>query len=237
MCNFHNELTKDNLLSLVRLAISNTNEFYYKFDEFGGKLYERNFCYEFYHQLRMLLSSYTSYILSGEPCKAIECDLYYLANKQGEVEKDKSNKRFPDLVLHGGLTNHDENKQLMVIEAKSDFNDKEKVSFDIKKLLVMIHPSLLKFKIGLFIAIGSTIEELNKNLKDIFFINNHLEEDLLRSFCNDISTEFPYTGVSFHDDFNELKKNIYFITTHAIKDKNKIVSPHYFTLEDFFISK
>lgn len=188
----------DTLLKMVVEAIQNTPKEYY---EVGGTvIYERIFCYEFYHQFRKLqenpkycdamISGLSDVLLSGEPGKCtgnILDKIREIWDNKETSKDDIEHEKFPDFVLHGGLDNTDEQKQLMVIEVKRSSMINAKALYDdIDKLVQII--GNLKFQIGLFIAVGMSSEKLKEKLKK--------HKGLLEScFC---------------------KENLYFIATEDI---------------------
>ncbi len=177
-----NEELKNKLLAWVINAIRNTDPKYYK--AFNYVLYERIFCYEFYHQLRIqqeslnenfLISGLSDVLVSGELGKKIENNLDRIRDVfVGEEKiKDREYEKFPDFVFHGGLEDTKEEKQLMVIEVKRKSGiTNESLKNDIRKLITLTNEKNLKFQIGLFIAVGMTRCELKEELKK-------LEEDVL----------------------------------------------------------
>ena len=152
----------DTLLKMVVKAIQNTDPKYYKV--FNTVLYERLFCYEFYHQFRKqqesqndssVISGLSDVLLSAEPGKDTNNKLKEIRNmleyKNRSKRGWKRHRKFPDFVFHGGLKNTEAQKQLMVIEVKRDsmIKKNEKIlRSDITKLIQIIDN--LEFKVGLF---------------------------------------------------------------------------------------
>lgn len=152
----------DTLLDMVVKAIQNTPEKYYKADDVV--MYERIFCYEFYHQFRCLMSPEMEekYILSGETYKHLMTDLSIVF----DVDASKEDKCSPDFVLHGGLKDIHAENQLIAMEVKrKDAVSKTNLEYDITKLIHLMEKEQLQFQIGLFISIGMDREELEGELR------------------------------------------------------------------------
>lgn len=149
----------DTLLKMVVEAIQNTPEKYYKADDVV--MYERIFCYEFYHQFRCLMSPVMEkkFILSGETYKKLGFlpDIFDAPNGAN---------RSPDFVLHGGLNDVRAENQLIAIEVKRADAVNKGVGCDIYKLMQLMRKDRLQFQIGLFIAVGMSGKELKGELKN-----------------------------------------------------------------------
>lgn len=128
------------------------------------------------------------------------------------------------------MADFDENKQLVVIETKCDLS-KDHVIFDIHKLSIMINPNLLKFKIGIFIAIGSTEHILKQKIQEILNCTSLRTTPTYISIFEDICKNFPNVD---KQDFTEnalnyITQNLYFIATHS---KENEIGPSVFRLLD-----
>lgn len=230
----------EKLLELVLKAISKTDKKYYIRLKYGNKCYERNFCYEFYHQFRALMSgNYDDCILSGEPYKAIEEDLNNIITLLDEKlehssKEEKTQYVSPDIILHGGLADIDEKKQYMVLEAKCEIN-KTNVSYDIEKLFLLI--VILRFKMGIFLAIGITESKMKEILSDIFCSYNYSNMYGFENIYNKARTKFPQlkNGVPTSDVIKCITSSIYIVTIHPIRDNKNItdICVNQFLLDDY----
>lgn len=152
-------MTKEELLNLLIESIRNTTIDYYRRSD--NSLLERPFCYELYHQFRLLQREKGALMLSGEPSKTLSCPINGGEYPASDIDKDHV---YPDFILHKGLSDTDPENQIMAIEVKQKGNiDKDKLESDIKKLQRMV--SSLAFNFGVFIAIGMTNTELRDELK------------------------------------------------------------------------
>lgn len=240
MCN-NEEQKQENekLLGLVLKAIHNTDKKYYIRSKYGIKCYERNFCYEFYHQLRVLMDSenYDGCILSGEPYKAIEADfnniITFLDEKLGYSSKEEKTQYVsPDIILHGGLADIDEEKQRMVLEAKCEIN-KTNVSYDIEKLFLLM--AVLKFKMGVFLAID-TENKMKGFLSDIFCTCNGSNEYVLENLYNEAVTKFPKIKDASTSDVIKCNTSSLYIVTINLNKYGKNVTGicvNHFVLDDY----
>lgn len=160
---------KEDLINLVLSAISEIEDKYYAKDNYAF-VYEKGFCYEFYHQFRLLLcqTPFKELTLSGEPYKN-------LAFQLSQVGTNIRNKKtvYPDFVLHKGLNDAAPENQLIAIEVKrkkqiSNGTKRKTGRFpfenDIWKLRLLMEK--FKFTIGVFIAIDADVKYLEKKLKE-----------------------------------------------------------------------
>ncbi|MFC0523894.1 hypothetical protein ACFFGV_10025 [Pontibacillus salicampi] len=129
---------------------------------------ERVFCYEFYHQMRLIQKNYEldRYILSGE------------IDKRGHNEIEL--QRNPDFVLHNYGTNEN---NLIIIEVKIRF-DRDEIKNDFETLTTYVDK--YSYRKGCFVLVNYTmqyfieqyllrlnnegINNLNKNADDIFIL-------------------------------------------------------------------
>lgn len=215
------------LLNMVVEAIRNTDVKYYK--AFNTVLYERPFCYEFYHQFRILkqknesvVSGTSDILLSGEPGKKIGNSLDEIQKKlTGIIQSDKTKDdlKFPDFVIHGGLTDTDKGNQKMVIEVKREQTcSPNNLYVDILKLQKLVDDKLLSFQIGLFIAVGMNKYQLKTKLKN--------------NLTKDFKNENHITENSPEDLLKKNPEKLYFIMTDEITSKkdptDKDVSRKYY---------
>lgn len=153
-------------LNLVLEAIKNVNNKYYKS---GSTLkYERMFCYELYHQFRILQHDKgelnNNFILSGEPHKNIEVPIekiYREKKKKHKANKNKTIRCSPDFIFHGGIDNYDPSNQILAIEVKANISSRNFIK-DIIKLQKLTQSDKLNFQKGIFIAIEKTTSNLSQ---------------------------------------------------------------------------
>lgn len=159
--NFSNELKTQ--LDILVDAICSVSEKYiwyngYKDEEKNEDVIahlERVFAYELYYQWRKLMDySSSNLTLNGEISK----------NVYDEIPKEPKSY-FPDMVLHKGQGNKDEQMIVCEIKRKHSFNS-GKFKEDIKKLLWYVDKERFSapFECGVFILAGSNLGECwNKN--------------------------------------------------------------------------
>lgn len=152
------------LLKMLLDSVKRVDEKYYK--RYDGSFLERPFCYELYHQFRLLQGDVCSLILSAEPSKTLS---YKFCNGQYLDENTNKDRVFPDFVLHKGLDDNEPKNQIMAIEVKHKENlNKEKLENDVKKLKRYVSRNGgLCYDFGVFIAVGLIKTELEKLLKSI----------------------------------------------------------------------
>lgn len=129
------------------------------------ELKERAFCYELYHQFRLIMERkeaiYRNMYLNAEINKS-----FY--DYGGQKQKD----RFPDFVLHAGQTKT--RKQQFVVEVKRKKNCEDcDIAYDIHKLLYFVSGEFMSlgekvsFEYGVFIMVGMKEADLrNKFLEE-----------------------------------------------------------------------
>lgn len=225
------------LLDMIVTAIKETKPKYY--EAYGNVLYERPFCYEFYHQFRELQQQ-NKYVfsgtsdISGEPGKITGNSLEEIQKiltgiKIKQSDKTKNDIKFPDFVIHGGLVDTNKENQIMVIEVKrAQTCSPDNLYIDIIKLQKFVDEKLLGFKIGLFIAVGMYKWQLKEKLQD------------------ELSCKFKKeNGIKENSPIELLKKNpykLYFISTKEITSENKssdkdVSSKYYYTAKEMIEDK
>lgn len=152
-------MEKEELFQLLIESIKQVQKKYYC--RYDGSLLERPFCYELYHQFRLIQGNDGSLILSGEPSK----NLSYIMNKEIYLSSEKDKDRvYPDFILHKGLDDTLSQNQIMAIEVKQKYNiNPTNLENDVKKLQRLVKK--LHFNYGVFMAIGMTNDELMTKLK------------------------------------------------------------------------
>lgn len=161
-------MTPSQFIIYIRASLHNiTNMSFYRKTE-------RVFCYELYHQMRLLKDNPTDYrnqfqsdgtqniIISSEIAKNII---------------DGQRKSYPDFVFHND-NNHDNNDdtcQFAAIEVKLAGSPSEGVTSDIIKLHKMV-TGILQYQIGVLIYIGSDTNKFRKKINKI--IENNTNPDI-----------------------------------------------------------
>lgn len=159
-------MEKEELFQLLIESIKKVRKNY--FCRYDDSLLERPFCYELYHQFRLMQKNDNSLILSGEPSKGLS----YIMNENNYPSPNgDKNRIYPDFILHKDLNDTLPENQIMAIEVKQKDNiNTTNLENDIKKLQRLV--TELYFDYGVFIAIGMTNKELmielKKTNKDIY---------------------------------------------------------------------
>lgn len=178
--------------SLKSVDPSYVRAYLYKDKDGDEKIYdqvERCFAYELYHQLRRK-SEYLGIfgkkiVINAEIPKKI-CK----NNLKSKSDNDSDGKLFPDIVIHGGQDDHNNNNQLLVCEIKrnpykllnhsgSSLNEgagrkpsKDDIKKDLSKLDGYVRNLLYEnqndgFLSGCFIMTNTSIEDLQKVILEI----------------------------------------------------------------------
>lgn len=170
-------------LNDVKKAIGNVDSKYFLWKDFitpDCSLYtmqERVFCYEFYHQFRMLMQNdakYNNLIFNAEIKKS---DFVFMES-QGE------NYKYPDFVLHKGQDNTE--GQELVIEVKTKFGlTPTNLEADLRKLSLFTRDTnengLTHYNAGVFIAVNMTNDELKSNIEKI--LSKFSSKEVNRIYC------------------------------------------------------
>lgn len=140
-------------------------------DKINKKYFERNFCYELYHQMR-----------NNENIKHLfkQDDLIISAEISKESHEIIDEDKIPDFIIHEPGTM---NKNSIIIEVKTDI-DYKGIAKDFHTLSLFV--SKYSYKRGLFILANYSLDDLkNKTC----FIINHLnnENKLDKSILDQIS--------------------------------------------------
>ena len=116
------------------------------------KIFERNFCYEFYHQMRAN-QSFDSIL----KCSQLVISPEIIKKNQGE--KDIEHNRIPDFVIH----EPGENNNAIIIEVKTDLNIRGIIK-DFTTLCLFVDKR--NYQCGLFILAGYSTKELKDKIKN-----------------------------------------------------------------------
>jgi hypothetical protein len=109
---------------------------------------ERIFCYEFYHQLRLIYKENKEFIIHGE------------IDKSGHRDFCKKDRRNPDFVFH--LPGSREGNTI-VMEVKGHLNESG-IKKDFYTLLT--YTSEYRYKLGLFVLFGKSFEMLHQRIEN-----------------------------------------------------------------------
>lgn len=144
----------------------------------GRKQYnERVFCYELYHQLRILMPKYLTQInkrLDGEIPKVLRYGSPpYFGIEYAITDKERDFKAIPDMVIHENQKNR--KGQYLILEVKNSPN-KVNVKWDLIKILSYIEQ--LKYEIGIYLQVNHLFNELKEQIKESFDQKQLQEEDL-----------------------------------------------------------
>lgn len=137
-------------IDLIKKALSQVDQsYFYLLTTYSqnGIRRERVFCYELYHQMRLLMAQANAQLL---PVIHGEID------KRGHADFGQ-NQVNPDFVFHTPGT-HDNNTLVIEVKGQLDHDDIEK---DFKTLLSFVHDH--HYQAGVFILYGHSFEELIQN--------------------------------------------------------------------------
>ncbi len=139
-------------IDLIQTAISNVSGGFFRISttyEPSGIVRERSFCYELYHQIRLLMSERDPLSLNGE------------IDKRGHIDFDEEDRKNPDFVFHipGVHTGN-----TIAIEAKGTLDRKKDISKDLSTLLTFTEK--YQYQAGLFILYNHGQKEFLTKMKD-----------------------------------------------------------------------
>lgn len=161
-------------LNDVLEALSNVNPEYYEWiDAVKHKKasVERVFCYEFYHQFRMIMEGI------GRKCANETNNKKYnhlLFNAEiGKGGYDEYKTIYPDFVLHKEQNGFESQKLAIEVKTSTRLNTKD-FNKDIKKLFTLISTdNERKYEFGVFICINKSYDRL------LDFVKKHIDKCLL----------------------------------------------------------
>lgn len=167
-------------------AITNVSKEYlwYKItindDEVEKEQLERVFAYEFYYQWRKLLDAFScTLFLNGEVSKQVRDKI----NKNGHTIK------YPDIVLHAGQDNFDEEFQIIVceIKRKEGFKD-ESFRKDLSSIMSYLDKDNFNkapFKCGVLLLVGDTYDgsEIKDTIKTVASENLNTQDCYKKILC------------------------------------------------------
>ncbi|MDE5790668.1 MAG: hypothetical protein K2H96_05510 [Muribaculaceae bacterium] len=146
------------------------------------EMVERCFAYELYHQFSLLLSAYNTIAdcIETEEQPPLTATALYINGEISKIWEDNKH-RFPDLVVHGGPTDFEEENQIMVCEIKRFRNKGKSLSDAIMQDLDKLHFATSKgfkkegqelpFKMGVLIIAGKDREEIKSFLDSLVWNN------------------------------------------------------------------
>lgn len=157
-------MTVDQAIGSLKLAIQKVPPKYIRLYEpkinVSPDQLERSFAYELYHQWSNILEIYKTVNFK---------DSNLMIN--AEISKDYNKIKYPDLILHDGQGNVD--NQLLICEIKRDKAKDEHIKNDLEKLNLFLNSnsenfSSFEFKGAAFIMICCKKDFLKNKLKQIF---------------------------------------------------------------------
>lgn len=136
----------------LKEALSKIDQSYYRvLTNYGEIVRERVFCYEFYHQMRLIEGKYSLSKLHAE------------IDKSGHGAFKDGDKRNPDFIFHNPGTM---SGNQVIIEVKGDIEGD--ICKDFETLTIFCKN--YQYKLGYFILFGSNLSELKRHLRKP---NNH----------------------------------------------------------------
>lgn len=146
----------DEFLKCFEIAIDNIKQKFYLVKtiyESDGIPRERVFCYELYHQLRLVLSDCYQYDLHGE------------LDKRGHLLISQENQKIPDFLIHipGKMNNNQ-----VIIEIKNQISSSE-IFEDLNKIISFIRD--VDYNYGILLIYNHTYSETLNSLIKINWSN------------------------------------------------------------------
>lgn len=133
-------------IDLVKTALSNIDPDYFSFPTASSQqpiIRERVFCYEFYHQMRVLMTEDSQLLL-----RRVHAEI----DKRGNRDFDGEN---PDFVFHTpGIHEQD----TLVVEVKAHIDGRDEIEKDFRTLSTFIEK--YGYQAGAFVLFGYSFEDL-----------------------------------------------------------------------------
>lgn len=149
------ELVESNVVRLIIQAIQGVDAEYFELEtvENGPIKRERVFCYEMYHQMRLLL----------EEANTGDIRLHGEIDKSGHPRFRREDQRNPDFVFHipGTMTGN-----LAVVEVKSDLRDHSGIEKDIETILRFLDAP--GYKLGVLVFVGRRTERVAQAVHEAY---------------------------------------------------------------------
>lgn len=174
-------------IELMLSAIANVSKEYlwYKIttndDEIEKEQLERVFAYEFYYQWRKLLDAFScTLFLNGEVSKQVRDEIY--KKKQNAI-------KYPDIVLHAGQDNFDEEFQIIVCEIKRKEGFKEETfRKDLSSIMSYLDKENFNrapFQCGVLLIVGDTLDgsEIKDTIKSVASENFKTQDCYKKILC------------------------------------------------------
>lgn len=143
-------------IDLIRRALANVRGDFYRVIttyEKHGIPRERVFCYELYHQMRIIMEQHSYY----------ERTLHGEIDKKGHHDILDKDQRNPDFVIHvPGL--HAGNTLIVEVKGRLDSDYYEAVEKDFKTLLTFV--THYQYRAGVFILFGHTLKNLIVRMRE-----------------------------------------------------------------------
>lgn len=153
------------ILEIIQKAAGQVTQNYFKLTttyEPSGIVRERVFCYELYHQIRLVLRNNHKLTLNGE------------IDKRGHPDFKKKDRKNPDFVFHipGG---HEGNT--IILEVKGNL-DVDGITKDFNTMTKFV--SSYQYQAGVFLLYNHTLNDLQKELGNKFdkYINSNIADQL-----------------------------------------------------------
>jgi len=141
---------------------------------------ERVFCYELYHQYRLLTAcknQNNDFRIDGEIVKQLDVRPIDLLGTNINIKQEQ--KQFsPDLVVHLGQSYQNVENQKLIIEVKTRKVDNDELGVTILKLNHYIN--VLNFQYAAFISVNTDFNTVVLQLREIFSHNNVRNENFMR---------------------------------------------------------
>ena len=174
------------IVDIIADAAKKVPEKYLKLEttyEPSGIVRERVFCYELYHQIRLILGDSETLTLNGE------------IDKSGHKDFDKGDQKNPDFVFHIP-GEHKGNTIVMEVKGKVVKDDIDK---DFKTITTFI--SKYSYKSGIFLLYNHTLKEMMSKMEK--HLSELIDSDLAKKIF--IITLPKAHEIEFFGSLNDLK--------------------------------
>ena len=142
------------LVELIKHALQAIEPSYFNLKttyEPSGIVRERVFCYELYHQMRLLMTEEHGFSLNGE------------IDKRGHLDFKPEHRKNPDFVFHIPGT-HSGNAIVMEVKGRIDYHNRE-LQEDFKTLLNFV--SNYHYQMGIFLLYNHSFGKLQERHGDL----------------------------------------------------------------------
>jgi len=160
---------KEEIINFISEAYSETvKERYENFETASSNsrsTQERNFCYEFYCQMRNIQKSGKFEFLKNP--KRIDAEIIKTDNPSQKIHRKQ-----PDIIIHI-LGNNVDN--LLVMEVKRIDAPNKNIKYDLEKLKDFIEDEQLKYKYGILLIFGKKFSSDINKIKGVYSKNDDLK--------------------------------------------------------------